>query len=47
MLKEMEVLHHRETWSISGMVDLRAEDIEWEYPPVDDAMESVGICLIK
>ena len=47
MLKVVEELHHRLVWWIKGMMYRRADNGEWEYPLVDDAMESAGLCLIK
>ena len=38
ILKVLEGFHHRSSWRIAGMVDQRAEDVEWEYTPVFDTM---------
>ena len=43
MLKVLEGFRHREAQRVSGMTARSTEDEEWEYPPVTDALESVGI----
>ena len=47
MLKVLEGFHHRAAWNTTVLMDWRTEDGEWIYPPVDDAMESVGLWPIK
>ena len=47
MLKVLEDFHHRASRKIVGMTDRRREDGEWEYPPVDDALEAIGLWPIK
>ena len=47
MLKVLEGFRHREAQRVSGMTARSTEDEEWEYPPVTDALESVGIWWIK
>ena len=46
-LKVLEGFNHRSARSIAGMVDWRAEDGEWEYPLMADAMEAAGLWKIK
>ena len=40
-------LYHRAVQRIAVMTVHRVEDIEWEYPSVDDTMKSAGIRTIK
>ena len=43
ILKVVEEFHHKAYRRITGMVDRRAEDKEWEYPPVADTMKFAGL----
>ena len=43
MLKHLEVFYHRSAWRIIGMMSRRVETIEWEYPPVADFLETMGL----
>ena len=47
IFKVLEGFHNREAWQIVGMTDRRAEDGEWEYPPVDYLTEAVSLWSIK
>ena len=47
MFKVLEELHHWETRRISGMMDRRTTGGEWECLPLDDAVETAGLCPIK
>ena len=47
MLKSLEGFHHRAVQRIAVMTVHRVEDIEWEYPSLDNKMKSAGIRTIK
>ena len=47
MLKVLEGFHQRAFRRIAGMMEKRAEDRDWEYPPVADAIEEAGLWPIK
>ena len=47
ILKVLEGFHHKTAWRTAGMTDWRAEDGEWEYLLVADAMEAEGLWTIK
>ena len=40
MLKVLEGFHHRAARQITGMIEKRVADGDWEYPPVVAALES-------
>ena len=43
MLKFLTEFDHRATQQITGMMAKRGEGGEWEYPEVEEAMESAGL----
>ena len=43
MLKVLTAFHHREAQRITGMKLKRGAGKEWEYPAVEEVMESVGL----
>ena len=43
MLKVLMAFHHRAARRITGMMVKHGAGREWEYPAVEEAMESVGI----
>ena len=43
MLKVLTAFHHRAARRITGMTAKNGAGREWEYPAVEEAMESVGI----
>ena len=43
MLKVLMVFHHRAARRIMGMTAKRGAGKEWEYPAVEEVMESVGL----
>ena len=43
MLKVLEEFHHRVARRITGMTAKRGAGEEWEYPPVVEEMEDMGI----
>ena len=47
MVKVLEGFHHQAERQTAGMTALRIYEGEWEYPPVDDALEAAGIWTIK
>ena len=47
MLKVLEGFHHWAACRITGITDWCTEDRECDYPPVDDALEAVGLWPIK
>ena len=47
MLKLLKVFHHQTARRIAGMTAECREDIKWEYPPADDALESAEFWTIK
>ena len=47
ILKLFEGFYHQAARKIVGMIDWRMEDVYWNYPLVDDALEYTGIYTIK
>ena len=47
MLKVLGGFHHQAAWWIVGIAPRRAEDVEWDYSPVADALEAAGLWPIK
>ena len=47
MLKFMEGFHHQEDRRISGNMDQRTLGVEWQWPPVADALEISSLWPIK
>ena len=43
MIKVLTEFHHRAARRITGMTEKHGAGREWEYPAVDEAMESVGL----
>ena len=43
MIKVLEVFHHWASRRIAGMTERRTTGGDWEWPPVDDALETSGI----
>ena len=46
MLKVLPTFHHRAARRITGMMEKHGAGREWEYPAVEEAMESVGLHTI-
>ena len=47
MLEVIERFHHRAASQISGKTARRMAIGKWEWPPVAEALETAGLCLIK
>ena len=47
MLKLLTSFHHIEAQKITVTTEKHGADIEWEYPAVDEVMESTGIQPIR
>ena len=47
MLKVLTVFHHRVARQITGMTAKRWAGREWDYPEVEEAMDSAGIHPIE
>ena len=47
MLKALTEFHHRAAQQIMGMAEKRGAGGEWDYPAVEEAMESAGLHPIK
>ena len=43
ILKSLEGFHHWDARWIAGITATRGADREWEYPPVVEALEAVGL----
>ena len=47
MLKVLEGLYHRTARRVAEMTERRTTSGEWEWPPVDNSLDTVGILPIK
>ena len=46
MIKVLTEFHHRAARRIAGMMEKHGAGREWEYPAVEEAMESMGLHTI-
>ena len=47
MLKVLEGFHHRIARRISGKTAIRVGDTQWEYPPIEEALEEAGLWTMR